>query len=59
MNEILDKEYFNDLKEYGKEYSVSNLKRIVRIANEFSLDEFSAQVASQIPWFTLAYLNIN
>ena len=43
----------NDLKEYGKGYSVSNLKRMMRISEEFSSDEFSAQVARQIPWFTL------
>ena len=47
------------VKEYGKGYSVSNLKRMMRISEEFSFDEFSAQAASQIPWFTLAYLNIN
>ena len=45
--------FANDLKEYGKGYSVSNLKRMMRIAEEFSINEFSAQAASQIPWFTL------
>jgi len=43
----------NDLKEYGKGYSLSNQKRMSKISNEFSFKEFSAQPASQIPWFTL------
>ncbi len=43
----------NDLKEYGKGYSVSNLKRMMRLASEFSIEEFSAQPARQIPWFTI------
>jgi predicted nuclease of restriction endonuclease-like (RecB) superfamily len=43
----------NDLKDYGKGYSTSNLKRMMRIADELSFEEFSAQPASQIPWFTL------
>ena len=43
----------NDLKEYGKGYSASNLKRMMRVANEFVVEDFSAQPASQIPWFTL------
>ena len=43
----------NDLKEYGKGYSVSNLKRMMRVASEFAVEDFSAQPASQIPWFTL------
>ena len=42
-----------DLKEYGKGYSYSNLKRMSKIAREFNPEEFSAQVARQIPWFTL------
>ena len=43
----------SDLKEYGKGYSYSNLKRMSKIAREFNPEEFSAQVARQIPWFTL------
>ncbi len=43
----------NDLKEYGKGYSASNLKRMMRVASGFVVEEFSAQPASQIPWFTL------
>ena len=36
MNEILDKEYFNDLKEYGKGYSKRNLEHISIFAKELS-----------------------
>ena len=36
----------NDLKEYGKGYSIQNLK-------------FMSQPVTQIPWYTLVYLNIN
>ena len=43
----------NDLKEYGKGYSASNLKRMMRFADEFLFEEISAQPARQIPWFTL------
>lgn len=44
----------NDLKEYGKGYSTQNLKYMVRLANEFSVDEFGQQLADKlIPWFTL------
>ena len=47
------KKLSEDLKEYGKGYSASNLKRMMLVANEFPFEEFSAQPASQIPWFTL------
>jgi predicted nuclease of restriction endonuclease-like (RecB) superfamily len=43
----------NDLKEYGKGYSIQNLYRMSRIANEFSEDELFSQPAREIPWFTL------
>ncbi len=43
----------NDLKEYGKGYSISNLKYMSRMASEFSVFEISQQLADQIPWFTL------
>ena len=43
----------NDLKKYGKGYSVQNLKRMSQFALIFSNDEISSQVVSQIPWGTL------
>ena len=43
----------NDLKEYGKGYSVSNLKYMVQFANEFTIEEISQQAVGQIPWSTL------
>ena len=46
----------NDLKEYGKGYSTSNLKRLSRFANEFCFEEISAQPAHQIPWFTIVVI---
>ena len=46
----------NDLKEYGKGYSTSNLKRMSRFANEFCFEEISAQHAHQIPWFTIVVI---
>jgi len=42
----------NDLKEYGKGYSIQNLKFMSRFAKIFS-DKIGLQVASQIPWFSL------
>ena len=42
-----------DLKEYGKGYSVPNLKRMTRFADEFTLEEIGSQVGIQIPWRTL------
>ncbi|MBR4495857.1 MAG: hypothetical protein IKP12_01820 [Acholeplasmatales bacterium] len=43
----------NDLKEYGKGYSVQNLYRMSQISNEFAYDELFSQPAREIPWFTL------
>ena len=43
----------NDLKEYGRGYSIQNLKRMSQIASEFTIDEISSQLVSQIPWGTL------
>ena len=43
----------NDLKEYGKGYSIGNLKLMSQFANNFYSDEISKQVACQIPWFTI------
>ena len=43
----------NDLKEYGKGYSVQNLKYMSQVANEFSFKEISHQLGGQIPWRTL------
>ena len=49
----------NDLKEYGKGYSIQNLKFMSQFAKEFSKDEIMSQPVTQIPWYTLVYLNIN
>ena len=43
----------NDLKEYGKGYSVQNLYRMSQISNEFAYDELFSQPAREILWFTL------
>ncbi len=43
----------NDLKEFGKGYSYSNLKRMALIANEFTVNEIRSQAGTQIPWRTL------
>jgi predicted nuclease of restriction endonuclease-like (RecB) superfamily len=43
----------NDLKEYGKGYSVQNLKYMSKFANEFTKNEISQQPVGQIPWGTL------
>ena len=43
----------DDLKEYGKGYSIGNLKLMSQFANNFYNDEISKQVACQIPWFTI------
>ena len=43
----------NDLKEYGKGYSVQNLKYMSQFAKEFSSFEISQQPVGQIPWSTL------
>ena len=43
----------NDLKEYGKGYSIQNLYRMPQIASEFSYQELFSQPAREIPWFTL------
>ncbi len=46
----------NDLKEYGKGYSISNLKYMVTFAKKFTISEISQQHAGQIPWFTLVQI---
>ena len=43
----------NDLKEYGKGYSVRNLIYMAKIAEEFSYDEIMHQPGAQIPWRTI------
>lgn len=49
----------NDLKEYGKGYSISNLKYMMHLkymmqfANEFTINEISHQVGGHIPWRTI------
>ena len=46
----------NDLKEYGKGYSVRNLHYISQVAEEFSKDEILQQPAAQIPWYTIVLI---
>ena len=43
----------NDLKEYGKGYSTRNLKMMMQIASNFSIDEIRQHPAAQIPWYTI------
>ena len=43
----------NDLKEYGKGFSFSNLKYMSKLAIYFSYDEISQQPVGQIPWGTI------
>ena len=43
----------NDLKEYGKGYSLQNLKYMSQFANEFTKNEISQQPVGQIPQGTL------
>lgn len=43
----------NDLKEYGKGYSISNSKYMLQFANEFTINEISHQVGGHIPWRTI------
>lgn len=43
----------DDLKEYGKSYSIRNLKYMSQFAKEFSTCEIRHQLGAQIPWRTL------
>ena len=43
----------NDLRDYGKGYSIQNLYRMSQIAKEFTYNELFSQPAREIPWFTL------
>ena len=52
MNE-LEKDYFNDLKEYGKGYSYDKLKRMSMFADEFKEKDIMEQPVPQIPWGTI------
>ena len=45
-----------DLKEYGKGYSYTNLKRMSLFASNFSYNEISPQVVGHIPWGTIDYI---
>ena len=47
------KKLSNDLKEYGNSYSARNLEFMSQFANSFSLDEFTKQPVSEIPWGTI------
>ena len=42
-----------DLKEYGKGYSIQNLKFMCQFSDIMNRMENGLQVASQIPWFTI------
>ena len=39
-----------DLKEYGNSYSMRNLEFMSQFASSFSMDEFTKQPVSEIPW---------
>ena len=43
----------NDLSEYGKGYSIQNLKYMSQFANEFTFEEIGHQAGVQIPWRTI------
>ncbi|MCR4898527.1 MAG: PDDEXK nuclease domain-containing protein [Acholeplasmatales bacterium] len=43
----------NDLKEYGKGFSIQNLKFMSQFSKKFEKNKIGLQVASQIPWFTI------
>ena len=43
----------DDLKEYGKGYSVRNLQKMVQFASNFIIEEITPQVVAQIPWGTI------
>ena len=45
--------FSNDLKEFGKGYSVRNLQKMMQFANEFSFSEITPQHVAQIPWGTI------
>lgn len=46
----------SDLKEYGKGYSIDQLKRMMRFASYFNENEISAQAVHQIAWSTIVEL---
>ena len=46
----------SDLKEFGKGYSIDQLKRMARFASYFNENEISAQAVHQIPWSTIIEL---
>ena len=43
----------NDLKDYGKGYSIQNLYRMSLFSKEFSEYEIRHQLGAQIPWRTI------
>ncbi len=43
----------NDLKEYGRGYSYSNLKYMSQFSTEFNIYEISQQLVGQTPWGTI------
>ena len=45
----------NDLKDYGKGYSIQNLYRMSLFSKEFSTEEFFSQPVREISWGTLYY----
>ena len=48
----------NDLKEYGKGYSIQNLYRMSLFSKEFSIEEFFSQPVREISWGTLSNIII-
>ena len=45
----------NDLKEYGKGFSVDNLFRMVQFSKKFSYEEILEQPVPKIPWVQLYF----
>ena len=48
----------NDLKDYGKGYSIQNLYRMSLFSKEFSTEEFFSQPVREISWGTLSNIII-
>ncbi len=48
----------NDLKDYGKGYSIQNLYRMSLFSKEFSIEEFFSQPVREISWGTLSNIII-
>ena len=50
--------FAGDLKDYGKEYSYKQLKKMSQFAHFFSENEIRSQPVTKIPWSTLSRIII-